>query len=215
MSGGDQLQQLERLEQLHAAGALTTDEFNAEKRRVLEGTPRQIGLQPEWRSIRRNAAFIVVAGIVIIGALTIMPAPKRAVDLAPVDNGATAAPTIDGNATQQVPIAAGDRPAQPVIAEQTAPAGPSTVKGRCLLRIKGSNYLDGPCDIALDADGSFDIFERFGAPGFFAKVMRDGATAQGYWNGSRDSDHAQDDLGELTRNGACWENATARICAWR
>ncbi|MBC9032687.1 SHOCT domain-containing protein [Sphingomonas sp. JC676] len=215
MSG--ELDQLERLERLRTSGALTEAEFRQEKKRLLAADGGTF--TPDWRSITRAAAFIIVAGVVIITVLLVMPAPKRAIDTAPSNAAAPAqaqSPTAVPQPIASTAPAAADEPVAQAVPEAAEGQGsmPAPVHGRCSLTIKGITYLNGACDIVLAEDGSFDVFEHFGQPGYFAKVIRDGAMAQGYWNGARDSDHAQDELGELTRSGACWKNATAKICAW-
>jgi hypothetical protein len=79
----------------------------------------------------------------------------------------------------------------------------------CKLVVMGKAYIDGRCDFEVDPDGSFRIF---GAT-YFAYVFVNGNTATASWNRDPKSTHAGAPLGALTRNGACWENATAQICA--
>ena len=96
--------------------------------------------------------------------------------------------------------------------------GASAFEGKCLLEVGGTRYLDGPCNIEMSADGSFSIGAGETARSkFFAYVnIGPGASeAMGYWNGEEASDHAHADLGALARDGACWVNSTARVCAWR
>ncbi|HQZ82522.1 MAG TPA: hypothetical protein PLR83_04830 [Pyrinomonadaceae bacterium] len=89
--------------------------------------------------------------------------------------------------------------------------------GRCLLVIDGKKYISGKCDIDMysDGTGSFQITELRKKGAYFAQVLVSPGTALGYWNGARDATHAHDPLGEMTRNGACWQNDRARICAWK
>lgn len=88
--------------------------------------------------------------------------------------------------------------------------------GTCKLRVSGSLMFDGGCSYRLDPNGSFAIYENYGGAGYFAMLERDGDTAFGYWNGSRSSDHAQDALGSMTRQGACWTDTTgtSEMCVW-
>lgn len=91
--------------------------------------------------------------------------------------------------------------------------------GRCLIVVDGRTRLKGNCNIEVRPAGSFTV--GIGAQSrsdYFAYVDLDGArgtAAHGYWNGPDAAEHAHDDLGPLTRKGACWVNARARICAWR
>jgi hypothetical protein len=89
--------------------------------------------------------------------------------------------------------------------------------GRCVLRVEGHTYLNGPCNIDLEPGGDFEISPlREVNPYYFAYVTLTGSplgTAMGSWNGKDAENHAHDDLGTLTRKGACWSNARAEICA--
>ena len=88
--------------------------------------------------------------------------------------------------------------------------------GRCKLVVGQKSYIDGNCLIELSSDGSFSVFENTDRSGYFTIMQREGDGGMGYWNGSRNSTHAQDSLGELTREGACWVNSesSSKICAW-
>lgn len=84
---------------------------------------------------------------------------------------------------------------------------------KCELTIAGETYIDGPCEFESlgSGDGSF----MFSAEnGFFVYANRDGEQMRGSWNGVYKDSHAHDDLGMLNRDGACWVNQTARVCAW-
>jgi hypothetical protein len=51
---------------------------------------------------------------------------------------------------------------------------------------------------------------------YFAYVFPEGGTATASWNGTiPGATHAHTDLGTLTREGACWVNEQAKVCAWR
>jgi hypothetical protein len=91
-------------------------------------------------------------------------------------------------------------------------------EGKCLLAVDGTRYLDGPCNIEMSADGSFSIGagETTRSKYFaFVNIAPGASEAMGFWNGQEAADHAHTDLGALTRDGACWVNSTARVCAWR
>jgi hypothetical protein len=45
--------------------------------------------------------------------------------------------------------------------------------------------------------------------------LTDKNTADGFWNEDEGANHAQTPLGKLTRKGACWQNKTAKVCAWK
>jgi hypothetical protein len=89
--------------------------------------------------------------------------------------------------------------------------------GRCMLQIHGTNRINGRCLYRIETDGSFYIREagRRGDDFYFAYVNKTSAnTASASWSGSRASSHAHDELGDVTRHGACWTNRMARLCLW-
>ncbi len=88
--------------------------------------------------------------------------------------------------------------------------------GRCLLVVNGRTYLDGSCNITMDDDGSFTIGTGTPPAPYFAYVSIVGkGVAYGSWNGTYNGSHAHASLGTLYRDGACWQNKKAKICAWR
>ena len=89
--------------------------------------------------------------------------------------------------------------------------------GRCVLQVKGQTYLHGPCDIInQDNHGSFSIgVGDVRRSRYFAYVLMEDDGAHGYWNETPDASHAHTDLGRLKRDGACWRNQDARVCAYR
>lgn len=90
--------------------------------------------------------------------------------------------------------------------------------GKCLLKVDGRIYLNAICNIELSADGSFSIGTgEYARSKYFAAVTVEPGTgrATGVWNGAAAESHAHDDLGTLTRRGACWRNERATVCAWR
>ncbi|NCA72457.1 MAG: DUF1311 domain-containing protein [Sphingobacteriia bacterium] len=114
---------------------------------------------------------------------------------------------------QDYPVISGDHPGC-VEVPTTTPVDASTSRAfsRCRLQIDGRDYIDGPCRGSLERDGSFMI----SAPAFFAIVSVDApGVAQGYWNEEPHATHAHSPLGTLRRDGACWSNASARVCAWK
>ena len=95
--------------------------------------------------------------------------------------------------------------------------------GRCLLQVGKKKVLSGKCGIVMMDDGSFLIYEQNGSfdintlegkLGYFAQVNVDPNGTEGYWNGQRGGLHAHSRLGKLTRDGACWKNRRAKVCAW-
>lgn len=88
-------------------------------------------------------------------------------------------------------------------------------EGQCTLEVGGKTWLSGPCNVEIDKDGSFTIGVSDRKPSkYFAYVNVDRpGVATGFWNGAEAESHAHEPLGELTRTGACWTNARARVCA--
>lgn len=97
-------------------------------------------------------------------------------------------------------------------------AGPAFAgQGRCLLEVDGRAYLDSRCRIELFGDGGFSIGRgttRVGSRYFAVVNVQRAGLAEGFWNGPEAESHAHEALGALTRDGACWKNAKARVCAW-
>lgn len=89
--------------------------------------------------------------------------------------------------------------------------------GRCFLEVQNKTYLNGPCDIMMnDHYGSFSVGAgETHRSKHFAYVNVEDGRAYGFWNKDPDDNHAHDDLGILKKNGACWENKTARVCAYK
>ena len=89
-------------------------------------------------------------------------------------------------------------------------------KGECVLQVKGVSYLDGPCDISMQKGGDFQVSTIKGRS-YFAYVFPEGdGTATASWNGTiPGANHAHTNLGTLTRQGGCWVNDEAKVCAWK
>ncbi|CEJ14863.1 hypothetical protein BN1110_05198 [bacterium YEK0313] len=111
-------------------------------------------------------------------------------------------------------------------AEPASPAASPTVRlaqagsvvysgpGRCLLEINGRTYLEGACQIEQGSDTLRALPPDGRLPGYFGYLVFDDATqAEGYWNGEPRASRAHNRLGTMRRDGDCWVNAGARICA--
>jgi hypothetical protein len=85
----------------------------------------------------------------------------------------------------------------------------------CHLSVGTTVFTDGPCQYEEDVDGSFRFFDAKSDRMFIYVEMDGDGTALGYWPGPAGGTHAHDNLGILTRSGACWFNEVARVCAWR
>jgi hypothetical protein len=81
----------------------------------------------------------------------------------------------------------------------------------CSMTVDGAVFIDGPCEFRPLGDGGFQISNGFS----FAYVYVEGGHATGFWNGEEHASHAHEKLGTLTRDGACWRNKTARVCAYQ
>ena len=99
--------------------------------------------------------------------------------------------------------------AKPITTDQTRRAD-------CVLEVDGSRYIDGLCDFSpIDTDGSFVVTSKRNSSLFAYVNMNGDGSAQGSWTGPGGASNAHEDLGQLSRNGGCWSNATAKVCAWR
>lgn len=98
-----------------------------------------------------------------------------------------------------------------------APVLAQAKTGRCVLQVNKKTFLDGPCEIKIsDKQGSFSIGAgESHRSKYFAYVNMDEDGAHGYWNETPDASHAHAELGILKRDGACWTNDTARVCAYK
>lgn len=84
---------------------------------------------------------------------------------------------------------------------------------KCLLKIDGKTFIDGHCDVRLMGGGDFQVMSRDHT--YFAQVLGvPSGSPTGYWNEDKFANHAHTTVGVLIRNGACWSNAKATICAW-
>jgi hypothetical protein len=99
--------------------------------------------------------------------------------------------------------------AKPIMTDQTRRAD-------CVLAVDGTRYIDGPCGFTpIDTDGSFIVTSKRNSSLFAYVNMNGDGSAQGSWTGPGGASHAHEDLGQLSHNGGCWSNATAKVCAWR
>jgi len=111
---------------------------------------------------------------------------------------------------------------------------------KCYLSVNGLTYINGACRIEfMNGDGSFSFddmklktrclsYDLAYSPGqcsmasklvtskgIFGQLMiTSPGRAKIYWNGEEASLHAQSEISPVTRNGACWQNNQAKLCAW-
>ena len=102
-----------------------------------------------------------------------------------------------------------------VLCGSTTGRASSTAKGECLLTVEGKKWLDGSCNISIGERGGFEIDNGNAMQIFVVVDIDEDHVATGYWNGAEHASHAHDALGILSRDGGCWSNKTARVCAWR
>lgn len=88
----------------------------------------------------------------------------------------------------------------------------------CFLEVNNHVYVNGICNFEPGGGGSFSIGTGDKARSrYFAYVNIDAneGVARGYWNGEEGESHAHWELGTLVRQGACWVNDHAKVCAKR
>ncbi len=120
---------------------------------------------------------------------------------------------------------AGTPPSRPV-ADEDRPVvsqGTSTWTRDCFVEIDGKAYLDGPCRLMKNAfygPGGLALANLMSNTKLYVIEVRrqegdPDAIAKGFWNGRSGLTRVATPLGDLTANGACWENERARLCAWK
>lgn len=111
--------------------------------------------------------------------------------------------------------------------------------GRCRLDVRGRTYIYGRCAYSISKGGAFEfhgrnqvfsgvdyrrpeIFSEEISTDYFVQVDHElldgGETGAGWvanWNEDKRATHAQSSLGNVTKRGACYVNAEARICLWK
>lgn len=103
--------------------------------------------------------------------------------------------------------------------DATAQGSSRMIPSVCFIEVDGRIFLQGNCDADFSSDGSFSIGTGVNrrAAKHFAYVNIDPVTkkGRGSWNGEEAESHAHDDLGDMARQGGCWVNAKAKVCAWK
>lgn len=81
----------------------------------------------------------------------------------------------------------------------------------CVITMNGYTYMNGTCNFVSGRGGSFQISNG----NYFAEVnpLGDG-TALGYIGEDRAGPRVMSEMGQLARDGACWTNDYASVCAW-
>lgn len=82
--------------------------------------------------------------------------------------------------------------------------------GKCRVTLEGKTVLEGACLIDLQEDGSFWVMDP--KQQIFASVDR--ATGGAVASMHEDRSGLDENLGDVSRRGACWKNDKIEICAW-
>ena len=184
-------EELGRLAELRDKGVLSQKEFDQKKKQMLRGK------RTWWMT-----ALIWVIGLwAAVCLLSILVAI-----VAPVVQNVLAT----GEVRRDMPQAATNVPVESGYEE-------SVFMGNCLLEVSGRKYIDAQCPINMSSDGSFSIGAAESIPlRFFATVRITGkGLAEGHWNEEEGATHAHAPLGELRFDHGCWQNESAKVCAWK
>lgn len=102
--------------------------------------------------------------------------------------------------------------------------GASAKTAKCLLAVEGEVYINGACEFEQQGGGDFQIWSADRTWTAMVALDPDGTgereTAVGVWNsdgvGPRyvPATRLHGGLGTLKRDGACWLNRDAILCAW-
>ncbi|MCB4769149.1 hypothetical protein LGR54_11095 [Ancylobacter sp. Lp-2] len=87
--------------------------------------------------------------------------------------------------------------------------------GTCLFTVDGRILITGRCQVDMSPDGDFSLGSDGSSPffGYFERKSR--GTWRGLWNGSADSTHAHDELGDMQQYDAfCLKNKQALACVY-
>ena len=95
-------------------------------------------------------------------------------------------------------------------------AAPATAAPTCLLEVDSKRYLDGLCTVTEAGSGSWLIVrDRLSGQAATVKVNPIlGGRGDAVWTGPSGDGRLSEALGSVRREGSCWVNARARICAW-
>lgn len=120
---------------------------------------------------------------------------------------------------------AGAAPARPP-ADEDKPVtsqGTTTWTRDCFFETDGKVVLDGPCRFMKNefyGPGGFALANLMSDTKLYVIEVRRQAgepdgIGRGFWNGRSGHMQVATPFGDLTANGACWENERARLCAWK
>jgi hypothetical protein len=93
---------------------------------------------------------------------------------------------------------------------------PATAAPTCLLEVDSKRYLDGLCTVTEDGSGSWLIVrDRLSGQAATVKVNPIlSGRGDAVWAGPSGDGRLSEALGSVRREGSCWVNTRARICAW-
>jgi hypothetical protein len=143
------------------------------------------------------------------GAAMALPTYNMPVNLPPPEQQAQ--PGISSPLVPAIRVMSGTRFLGTSVAADLRPGQTYSV-AKCLLVLGGAIIIDGPCNLWIHTDdGSFDMYVSHA----YAMIdIEAKGRAKGWWNGGVSS-YADRSLGDLIRDGACWENEWAKVCAWK
>ena len=82
----------------------------------------------------------------------------------------------------------------------------------CYLEIDGVIEMQGPCIFDPDGNGDFFAADLDDRSAFVYFYLDDDGNGGAMW--SAHESKANQNLGTLNRDGACWKNDEATLCAW-
>lgn len=102
-----------------------------------------------------------------------------------------------------------------VVAGTASAAAEGLVSARCYLKVDGQVLIERICKAYFyNGDGSFQIGAEAGKPiAYFADV--NAKSREAYWNGAPGATRTASPLGKVVREGDCWRNDRAQLCARR
>ncbi len=86
---------------------------------------------------------------------------------------------------------------------------------RCLLKVGDKTYIDGPCTRYSEENGSFRMTVKHGWLAQIDPLADNPDIAVGKLNDTQTQPKGNGHLGQLVRNGDCWEGDNVKICTWK
>ncbi|MFC4254997.1 hypothetical protein GRI97_06140 [Altererythrobacter xixiisoli] len=105
----------------------------------------------------------------------------------------------------------------PAAAAPETPDTAGSTRRNCHLAVDGTVHVDGPCLVFPMGPDQYTLNtwdQGKPARSHFAMVTTDASgTTTASWNADPNDTRAGDPLGTVTKDGDCWVNTRARICA--